>query len=167
MKLLSWQCQNCANSYVLLSLVLIVRYSQIIYPYSSKLLHWQLELSHDDFTTASDVILRVWVNWLNADAVRCRYNAVDFITNIHKRHPMARPLGRGMGCPLWIQHPIDNISQFLQLLMQNLTILDRVKTLKVWVVSFSPHQNHHPEARSVPPFWCDVSSSDKPQGGTL
>ena len=60
--------------------------------------------------------------------VRCRYNAVNFITNIHKRHPMARPLGRGMGCLLWIQHLIDIMSQFLQLLMQNLTILDRVIT---------------------------------------
>ena len=60
--------------------------------------------------------------------VRCRYNAVNFITNIHKRHPMARPLGRGMGCLLWIQHLIDIMSQFLQLLMQNLAILDRVLT---------------------------------------
>ena len=41
---------------------------------------------------------------------------------------MARPLGRGMGCLLWIQHLIDIMSQFLQLLMQNLTILDRVIT---------------------------------------
>ena len=60
--------------------------------------------------------------------VRRRYNAVNFITNIHKRHAMARPLGRGMGCLLWIQHLIDIMSQFLQLLMQNLTILDRVIT---------------------------------------
>ena len=39
---------------------------------------------------------------------------------------MARPLGLGMGCLLWIQHLIDIMSQFLQLLIQNLTILDRV-----------------------------------------
>ena len=64
----------------------------------------------------------------NPNTVRCRYNAVNFITNIHKRHPMARPLGRGMGCPLWIQHLIDIMSQFLQLLMLNLAILDRVIT---------------------------------------
>ena len=56
------------------------------------------------------------------------YNAVNFITNIHKRHPMARPLGRGMGCLLWIQHLIDLISRFLQLLVQNPTIFDRVIT---------------------------------------
>ena len=62
------------------------------------------------------------------NTVRCRYNADNFITNIHKRHPMARPLGRGMGCLLWIRHLIDIMSQFLQLLMQNLAILDRVIT---------------------------------------
>ena len=50
------------------------------------------------------------------------------MTNIHKRHPMARPLGRGMGCLLWIKHLIDPMSQFLQLLVQNLTIFDRVIT---------------------------------------
>ena len=45
--------------------------------------------------------------------VRCRYNAVNFLTNIHKRHPIARPLGRGMGCLLWIQHLLDILLQFL------------------------------------------------------
>ena len=34
----------------------------------------------DNFCTACMVI-----------TVRCHYNAVNFITNIHKRHPMARP----------------------------------------------------------------------------
>ena len=40
--------------------------------------------------------------------------AVKFHTNIHKKHPIARPLGRGMGCFLWIQHLIDILPQFLQ-----------------------------------------------------
>ena len=85
-------------------------------------------------TTTSSVYVTGCTLWhvLNSAyiqyTVRCRYNAVNFITNIHKRHPMARPLGRGMGCLLWIQHLIDIMSQFLQLLMQNLTILDRVIT---------------------------------------
>ena len=57
--------------------------------------------------------------------VWCRYNAVSFLTNIHERHPIAHPSGRGMGCLLWIQHQID-IS--LQLLMWYLIILDRVLT---------------------------------------
>ena len=59
--------------------------------------------------------------------VQCRYNAVNFITNI-KKHPIARPFGRGIRCILWIQHLIDILPQFLQLFMQYLTILDRVIT---------------------------------------
>ena len=58
--------------------------------------------------------------------VRCHYSAVNFQKNIHKWHPIARPLGRATGCLLWIQHLIDNLPQFLQSLMQNLTIVDRV-----------------------------------------
>ena len=45
--------------------------------------------------------------------VRCRYNAVNFLTNSHKRHPIARPLGLGMGCPLSILHLIYILPQFL------------------------------------------------------
>ena len=45
--------------------------------------------------------------------MQCRYNAVSFLTNTHKRHPVARPLGRGMGCLLCIQHLIDILTQFL------------------------------------------------------
>ena len=30
--------------------------------------------------------------------VQCCYNAVNFPTNIHKRHPIARPSGRAMEC---------------------------------------------------------------------
>ena len=62
----------------------------------------------------------------SANTVRCRYNAVNFLINIHKGHSIARPLGRGMGCILWIQHLFDILPQFLQLFMQYLTILDRV-----------------------------------------
>ena len=60
--------------------------------------------------------------------VWCRCNAVNFLKNIHKRHPIARLLGRGMGCPLWIQHLIDILPEFLQSFMQYRTILDRVIT---------------------------------------
>ena len=35
---------------------------------------------------------------ISSDTVRCRYNALNFLTNIHKKRPIARPLGRGMGC---------------------------------------------------------------------
>ena len=46
------------------------------------------------------------------DTVRCRYNAVIFLTNIHERHHITCLLGRGMGCLLWIQHLIDILPQF-------------------------------------------------------
>ena len=41
------------------------------------------------------------------NTVRCHYNVVDFLKNITETHPIARPLGWGMGCLLWIQHLID------------------------------------------------------------
>ena len=31
-----------------------------------------------------------------AASVWCRYNAVNFLTNIHERHPIASLLGRGI-----------------------------------------------------------------------
>ena len=33
--------------------------------------------------------------------VRCRYNTFNFLRNPHQRQPIARPLGRDMGCLLW------------------------------------------------------------------
>ena len=50
---------------------------------------------------------------LKSNTVRCRYNAVKFLINVHKRHPIARPLGRGMDSLLSIQHLIDILPQFL------------------------------------------------------
>ena len=60
--------------------------------------------------------------------MRCRYNAVNFLKNIHKRHPIARPLGWGMGCLLVIHHLSDILPEFLQSFMQYFTILDCVIT---------------------------------------
>ena len=80
------------------------------------------------------------------NTLRCRYNAVNFLKNIHKRHPIARPLGRGMGCLLWIHHLIHILPEFLQLFMQYITIHDRVITalhctlqsrLSDWLWSYS------------------------------
>ena len=51
----------------------------------------------------------------NVHTVRRRYSAVDFLTNIYKRHPIARPLGRVMGCLLWIQHLIDILCKIFYL----------------------------------------------------
>ena len=35
---------------------------------------------------------------VSGSTVRCRYNAVNFLTNIHTRYPIARPLGQGEVC---------------------------------------------------------------------
>ena len=43
-------------------------------------------------------------------AVRCQYNAVNFIQNPHKRHPIAHPRGRYMGCLLWFSKS-DSLSR--------------------------------------------------------
>ena len=51
--------------------------------------------------------------------------AVNFLTNIPKSNPISRPLGRGMGCLLWVQPLIDILSEFLQFL-QYLTLLQGV-----------------------------------------
>ena len=52
-------------------------------------------------------------------AVQCLYKAVNFLTNIHKRHLIARPLG----------HLLDILPQFPWWFIQYLTKLDHVITL--------------------------------------
>ena len=47
-----------------------------------------------------------WGKHVSRHTVRCCYNAVNFLQNHHKRHPIARPLGRDMGCLLWINTDI-------------------------------------------------------------
>ena len=60
--------------------------------------------------------------------VRCHCNAVQFLQNIVKSHPIACPLGRGMGCLLSVQSLIDILSLFLQWCVQCDVILDHVIT---------------------------------------
>ena len=43
--------------------------------------------------------------------VQCHYNAVSFLQYLHKRHPIARPLGRSTGCPLWVSSLIHVLLQ--------------------------------------------------------
>ena len=57
-----------------------------------------------------------------------RYNAVNFLQNIHEKRPIAHPSGRGMGCILWIQPLIDILPQFLQWCVQYFLMLDCVIT---------------------------------------
>ena len=79
---------------------------------------------------------------LPADTSRCRYNAVNFIKIIHKRHSIARPLGRGKECLLWIQHLIDVLPR--QLLLQYVIILDRVITALDYNGLKRLHHTHTP-----------------------
>ena len=71
----------------------------------------------------------------HGNTVQCHYNAVNFLENPNKRHPIAGPiwktkqsgpLGWGMGCLLWIHTLIYVMSWELQRCMQNHVILDRV-----------------------------------------
>ena len=71
--------------------------------------HWKYdnnegkELSNIELTTDVSIV----------NTVQCRYNVVNFFTNIHKRHLTAGPLGWSMGCLLPIQYVIDSLSQLL------------------------------------------------------
>ena len=41
--------------------------------------------------------------WQFRNTVETLYNTVNFCWSTHKRHSIARPKGRGMGCLLWVQ----------------------------------------------------------------
>ena len=71
-------------------------------------------------------VISVPAEW--SHTVLCRYNAVKFLPNSPKIHPLARPLGRGMGCILWVRTVIFTLPQSLQWLVQYHVILDHVIT---------------------------------------
>ena len=62
------------------------------------------------------------------NTVRSRYHAVNFLPNPLKIHPIAHPLGWGMGCILWAQIVIYTLSKPLQWYMQYHILLDRLIT---------------------------------------
>ena len=64
-------------------------------------------------TDVSSAFLVDYFHWL-LFTVRRHYNAVNFLPNSHKIHPIAHPLGRGMVCILWVQTLIYTLSQSLQ-----------------------------------------------------
>ena len=58
---------------------------------------------------------------LHRTTVETLYNTVNFCWNTHKRHSIARPKGRGMGCLLWVQRAtycvdLSNLSSIKYLL---------------------------------------------------
>ena len=50
--------------------------------------------------------------------VRCRYNAIIFLPAPHQRHPIARPLGQGMGWFLWFQYLVYIFPQSMRRCLQ-------------------------------------------------
>ena len=64
------------------------------------------------------------------NTVQCRYNAVNFHPNPHKRHPIAHPWERDMGCLLWMGclWCIICLPQSLPNHMQNHVMLDHALT---------------------------------------
>ena len=78
-------------------------------------------------TTAKYNTVRTMCIFLGC-TVRCRYNAVNFHPNVHKRHLIVRPKARDMGCLLWIEHLIHVLPLSLSYHMQNHVMLDIAKT---------------------------------------
>ena len=60
--------------------------------------------------------------------MRCRFNAVNFLENPHKRHPIDRPNGRAMGCLLWVHTQVYIMPRELQRCVQCYVILNRLIT---------------------------------------
>ena len=91
-------------------------------------------LWHEINRDKSGEITAVWWGWdMNIylvsaliGTVWCCNNTINFPIDIYKRHPIAHPLGWGMGCLLWFQPLIDIGPQFLQWCLQYLVILDCV-----------------------------------------
>ena len=62
------------------------------------------------------------------NTVQRRYNAVNFLPNPHKIHPIARPLGRGMVCNLCFDTLIYILLQSTQCRIRYRVIFDRIIT---------------------------------------
>ena len=84
----------------------------------------------------------------------CRYNAVSFIPNPHKRHPIAHPLGWGMGCILRLQTLIYILHQSLQCWMQYHITLDRFMTALSCILKFNNIQIFFPDSTVL--YFCCI-----------
>ena len=65
------------------------------------------------------------LDW-NENTMRFRHNAANLLENPNKSHPIARSLGRGIWCLLWVHKLIYILPRQLQWWMQYDVILDRV-----------------------------------------
>ena len=65
--------------------------------------------------------LHTWcILYHGATTVETLYNTINFCWSTHKRHSIARPKGRGMGCLLWVQRATYSV---------DLSILSSIKYL--------------------------------------
>ena len=64
-----------------------------------------LALGQCDCPSASELTLKDMdkIDHYLTDTVETLYNTINFCWSTHKRHSIARPKGRGMGCLLWVQ----------------------------------------------------------------
>ena len=63
-------------------------------------------LVSDCSNTIANTLELLWSalsHWYDHYTVETLYKTVNFCWNTHKRHSIARPKGRGMGCLLWVQ----------------------------------------------------------------
>ena len=70
------------------------------------------EFRNDNVNIVFADVLAPWISRASATmvatlhdkrTVETLYNTVNFCWSTHKRHSIARPKGRGMGCLLWVQ----------------------------------------------------------------
>ena len=66
---------------------------------------------------------------LSLYTVRCHYIAVNVLQNTHKRHPIARLGGRGMGCLSWLLTLMYVLLQSVLCWLPNHMMLDRFITV--------------------------------------
>ena len=72
--------------------------------------------SENHWRNTSGVTKKCYSQQAIHDTVLCHYNVVNFLTNIHKRHPHSSPVMlRYCSVFLWMQHLNDILPQFLYL----------------------------------------------------
>ena len=74
--------------------------------------YYAIFLSNADFFLPTDLTMQYFLTWRPLkyfphrrqepidDTVETLYNTINFCSSTHKRHSIARPKGRGMGCLL-------------------------------------------------------------------
>ena len=94
-------------------------WNDLMRPYAQKLLGIAAvvddaisEIYHQ-LPTIFHLLLAAVLYFFCQNTMRCHFNTVNLLTNLHKRHSIAHRLVRGMGSILWVRHLIDNLLPFL------------------------------------------------------